>query len=332
MTKFSIIIPVFNAQELIYKSINSILEQTLTDYEIICVNDGSTDSTSEILQNYAKQDNRVTIIEQQNQGQGRARNKGLLAAKGDYIYFIDQDDWIDFDMLEEVYAKIYKYNPDIIEIPHIYEYISKTKPHKLKFKLPENNTFNYKINKDYLFGTSLAGWSRFVKRELVAKYNIRFSEYRTFEDYIYAINAKIHAEKIVFLNSPKYHYCINSSSVSNSVAEGKIEAIDSLLELKNLLIETKIFEIYEKSFAEFSVISLADIYNHIPENKKELFLIQSRYLLLDNYGNLINHIKNNSLSFAQQIFSIKNENNRGKLTKILTILGHKYVIKNNVKE
>ena len=106
----SIIIPVYNSEKYLEECLNSVLNQTLKDIEIICVNDGSTDNSLKILENIAAQDLRVRIINQENKGQGNARNAGLEAANGDYVGFVDSDDFISPDF----YEKLYLYNDDII--------------------------------------------------------------------------------------------------------------------------------------------------------------------------------------------------------------------------
>ena len=100
MTKFSIIIPVYNVEKFLPECLDSIAAQSLADIEIICIDDGSIDSSSKILEQYAKNDKRLTILKQKNQGQGVARNNGLEIAKGDYILFVDPDDWIKDDTIK----------------------------------------------------------------------------------------------------------------------------------------------------------------------------------------------------------------------------------------
>ena len=99
MPKVSIIIPVYNVEKYLKKCLNCIVNQTLTDFEVICINDGSTDNSLEILNEYAKNDKRFIVISQENQGQGVARNRCLELVKGEYIQFIDPDDWVETNML-----------------------------------------------------------------------------------------------------------------------------------------------------------------------------------------------------------------------------------------
>ena len=97
MTKISAILPVYNVEQYIKDCLDSIINQTMDDIEIICVNDGSLDNSLQVLEEYAQKDARIKIISQENQGQGIARNNGLKIANGEYITFIDPDDWVDVD-------------------------------------------------------------------------------------------------------------------------------------------------------------------------------------------------------------------------------------------
>ena len=115
INQVSVIIPVFNTEEYLPKCISSIINQTIKNIEIICVNDCSTDNSLKILQNFSKQDIRIRIVDlKENKGVSNARNTGIDLAQGEYIYFIDSDDWIDTNYLEEMLTKIKEVNSDII--------------------------------------------------------------------------------------------------------------------------------------------------------------------------------------------------------------------------
>lgn len=113
MIKVSVIIPVFNTEKYISKCLSSLVNQTLDDIEIICVNDGSTDNSLEIIEKIANNDARIKIINQEHKKQGAARNSGLKIAEGEYIGFVDSDDWIDLNYYEMLYNTAKKYDADI---------------------------------------------------------------------------------------------------------------------------------------------------------------------------------------------------------------------------
>ena len=112
MTKISVVVPVYNAEDYLDECLNSIINQSFQDLEIICINDGSSDASLEILDEFAKGDSRVKITNQQNQGLGAVRNKGITLAQGDYIYFADADDYLELNAFEELYEISEKHSVD----------------------------------------------------------------------------------------------------------------------------------------------------------------------------------------------------------------------------
>ena len=154
--KVSIIIPVYNVERYLPKCLDSVINQTLRDIEIICIDDCSTDGSYEILQEYASKDDRIIVLKQEtNQGQGVARNRGIDIAKGEYIGFVDPDDWIELDMYEKMYNQAKNLNSEIV-ICNINRYNEESKKTKkaqffenylsplsiLKTEMPANGNIN----------------------------------------------------------------------------------------------------------------------------------------------------------------------------------------------
>jgi len=110
----SVVLPVYNAERFLRQCLDSIINQTLRNIEIICVDDGSTDGSLAILREYAARDARVIIVTQENKGAGAARNKGIEVARGEYLSFLDSDDFFELSMLEKAHAKVVKDNADIV--------------------------------------------------------------------------------------------------------------------------------------------------------------------------------------------------------------------------
>ena len=160
--KVSVIVPVYNVEKYLRECLESLVNQTLKEIEIICINDGSEDSSLEILNEYASKDSRFVIINQENCGQSVARNKGLDVAKGEYIGFVDSDDWVDLNFFENLYSEAVKNNSDIaaasirkVIYDKLDKYIIKydsvqteTDTDK-KYKLAEIPDWNYTCNKIY---------------------------------------------------------------------------------------------------------------------------------------------------------------------------------------
>lgn len=215
--KISVIIPVYNSEKYIAQCLDSIINQSLKDIEIICVNDGSTDNSLDILNEYAKKDNRIKVITQINTGNGAgsARNTGLEQAKGEYISFIDSDDYIDKDFLEKLYKEAKEYDADIACSGVIKERENEQKT-QLKFneiKVSDNPNDNLKVSKSLPYPYP---WNKIYKREFVVSYGIKFVENIYFEDLIFTPLVITKAEKLISVPDVYYHYIERENSVSSA--------------------------------------------------------------------------------------------------------------------
>lgn len=143
--KFSIIVPVYNVEKFLRESLDSIVAQTLKDFEVICVNDGSTDNSLEILKEYANNDSRIKVISQENQGQGVARNNAIDIAQGKYLLFVDPDDFIESNTLEVLYNKFHETDVDIIQFDYATCKEDGTHKRVETFKKRLKKYFNYSI-------------------------------------------------------------------------------------------------------------------------------------------------------------------------------------------
>ncbi len=209
--KITIIIPVYNNSKYLSKCLTSVINQTLKEIEIICVNDGSTDNSLEILEKYANIDNRIKIITQKNSGAGLARNKGIKNAIGEYIAFLDSDDYyLDTDVLESLYENAKKNDVlicggEFAELnPNgtIFTQWEKTKEYGYKFESDEIIKYV-----DYQFDF---GFTRFIyKRFFLLKNNIFFNGRKYFEDPTFFVTAMIAAKEFYAIKKIVYWYRIN---------------------------------------------------------------------------------------------------------------------------
>lgn len=326
MLKLSVIMPVYNVEKYLPKCLDSLTGQTLKEIEIICINDGSSDSSSEILNRYAARDNRITVINQENQGQGNARNCGINLAKGEYIAFVDSDDWLENNAFEILYEKAKKFDADIVEFNYneIFECSGQIKKHNYSIKLPENKVYNYKITKKYLFGTISVSWNKIYKRDFINEYNIRFGSGRRAQDGVFAIKAKVYAQKIIFENKPLYNYNIRQSSSVNSSSSKQLELFQSLADIKKFLIEENLYKTYKSDALKDFIKTISSTYNSLPESIRPEYLNLSAEFLGSDYPKLIKSINNGNNSFWENLFSVKNDYYLGcKRQKIITILGWK---------
>lgn len=210
----SIIVPVHNIAEYASKCIQSLINQTYKNIEIILVDDGSTDNSPAICDEFARQDKRIKVIHKRNGGVSDTRNVGLDAATGEYIGFVDGDDWIDEDMYDTLYNLIDEHQADISICTHYTELPNKT---RVKYKSNKTKVYNTqqaiavliedKIIQNYL-------WEKLFKRELFT--GLRFPIGWSFEDIALHCQIFHKAQKIVLLQTPKYHYRIRLGSITNS--------------------------------------------------------------------------------------------------------------------
>ena len=243
MAKVSVIVPVYNVEKYLRQCLDSLVNQTLTDIEIICINDGSTDGSLAILEDYASKDKRIRLISQENQGQGVARNKGIELSTGEYLGFVDPDDWIELNMYEEMYSKAKLSDAMIVEAMYseFFECSGKTKIRKSPVTLPENQVFTWKIHKDYLFKSSiLAVWNKIYKKTFVNQHKIRFAEAKLAEDHIFTLKSKVLAEKINFINKPYYNYRVRRDSAVNSISPETLRVIDILKDVNAFFFKKEI--------------------------------------------------------------------------------------------
>ena len=174
MKKVSVIVPFYNVEKYIDKCLNSLVNQTLEDIEIIIVNDGSKDNSETIAKEYAsKYKNKIVYLEKENGGLSDARNYAMPYATGEYIAFLDSDDYVEFDMYEQMYKKAKKENADIVECNFLWEYPNETIESKGRI---------YKDKYDILLNARVVAWNKLIKRELIEKTKIKFPYGLRYED------------------------------------------------------------------------------------------------------------------------------------------------------
>lgn len=209
MAKISVIVPVYNVEKYLTECIESICSQSLEDLEIICVNDGSTDNSLDILNDFAKQDKRIIVINKANSGYGHTINMGLNAATGEYIGIIESDDFADKNMFEDLY-KLAKDNDADIAKGDWFNYWSKNKFARKNNRISSAKAFqltNSKKDKS-LLRINPSVWSAVYKREFLNKYNIRFLETpgASYQDLAFSFKVFALAERIILTDKAYLYY------------------------------------------------------------------------------------------------------------------------------
>lgn len=242
MVKVSVIVPVYNAEQYLIKCINSIMNQSFEkEYELILVNDGSTDRSENIIDKKIEEygNDKIIKINQKNGGQGKARNAGIKVARGEFITFVDADDYIDKEMLKDLYEKATEEDFDLVICDYVEE-IDGRKIYKKSLYKELND-----IKKEYI--VTVAGpCSKLIKKSLIKDNNLYFPENMIYEDLAVMPSLAAFSDKIAYLKKPYYYYYIrNNSSMRQLEYSSKLKCIFKAMELlENIFIENNLKEKY----------------------------------------------------------------------------------------
>ena len=222
--KISVIVPVYNVERYLPRCIDSILNQTFKNIEIIIINDGSTDNSKIILDKYCKNNNNIKLIDKNNEGLSQARNDGLKHASGEFVMFVDSDDWIELDMISVMYKYLVENNSDVIISTYTREYEEKSIP-RILHNMNECVVYNEDNIKSDLYrklvgpiGKELRNpqyldclstvWSKLYRKSIIDNNEIEFKDTKLIvsEDILFNINVFAYATRATFINKPFYHY------------------------------------------------------------------------------------------------------------------------------
>lgn len=332
-TKVSVIIPVYNVAPYLKQCLDSCINQTLSDIEFICINDGSTDNSMEILNEYASKDSRIKVLSQENQGQGVARNRGIEISTGEYMAFVDPDDWVELDAYETLYNFAKEKNAKVVHFDtrEYNEYSGKIKD--LSFKETLKKEFKYDLDKapayswrdfkkGYLTKLELHVWSHFYKTDFIKRNKLHFTATKIGEDHLFADGAILLTDKIYYLNRCLYNYRIRSGSSDNSRSENSFSVFENIQAMKDFLKEHSLYAECEEEFHEYARTAIGWHYFLVPEDRISEYETKAQKYFgsekeLKKYLKKITTDRN----FFEQIFSIKNKKENGIKRKIITILG-----------
>ena len=206
MPEISVVVPVYNVRDYLRKNIESILNQTFRDFELILVNDGSKDDSLDILREYEKKDDRITVIDKPNGGLSDARNAGMQIATGKYIQFIDSDDFIEPELLEKCYRKMEETGADMV-IFDIYQYFLATgKKEVIAVPFDDRKTYSIQSNPEMITMIPNAAWNKMYKMSLFKANDITYPWGCYYEDLGTTYRLLARCEKVAFINEPLYDY------------------------------------------------------------------------------------------------------------------------------
>ena len=251
MPKVSVIVPIYNVEKYLEKCINSLLSQTLEDIQIILVNDGSKDNSGNIAKEYEKNNkDRVIYVEKENGGLSDARNYGLKYATGDFIAFLDSDDYIEKNAYEEMYNKAIEENSDYVECDFIWEF-----PNKIRV----DKQYPYKNKKEMLSFVRVVAWNKLIKRQLIIDNNLEFPKGLRYEDVEFTYKLIPFINKFAYVDKPFIHYVQREGSIANVQNERTAEIFTVLDNVIEFYKKNNIYEKYrdelEYNYARYLLCS-----------------------------------------------------------------------------
>lgn len=239
--KLSILVPIYNVEKYLSQCLESITEQTLQDIEIICINDGSTDGSLDIIKDFAKNDNRIVIIDKPNSGYGDSMNQGLEKATGEYIGIVESDDWIELDAFERLYQIARKNKADVVKANY-YKVRNNVDVEKVA-EIPTREVMcPAEDRKVFLFAPAI--WSAIYRRDFLRENGIKFlpTPGASYQDLSFSFKVWALARTVVLVSEAFVHYRVDNanSSVNNP---GKVNCVvDEYAEIETFLCERGIFE------------------------------------------------------------------------------------------
>lgn len=304
--KVSILIPVFNSEKLLNDCLNSVKNQTLSEIEIICIDDGSTDNSLKILEDYSKNDGRFKVFHQENSGAGFSRNVALKKATGEFILFLDSDDWIENDACEKLYNQAIDLNSDLILFDAVRHLPDNQSMDLIHFLGEDSNnnfsslSFDYKFVKDKVLNAYFGViWSKLYKKSFILENNIEFPNHKLYNDVEFHIKSMLLAERISYFPKIFYHYNrIGQDSLQTLYvsSEDAIIFYDVMCGVKEFLEDNNLFEEFKSEFIEFTFKEFERKLNEINDEFKPAYYEKIK-LFLSSLDFLIYELNNISFYF-----------------------------------
>lgn len=309
MIKISIVLPVYNVERVLARCLESVLGQSLKDIEVIAIDDGSPDLCGEILDDYAKRDNRIRVLHKENSGVSAARNDGLKHASGEYVFFCDPDDWIECQGLEMMYKEALRHDADVVCSDFFEDADFRSIECRLfprSFATDDKHTIatmqcaiasgqsplfsSPEFSRVCTFGG--ASWHHLIRRELIVDHDLRFDSHfdGMLEDGVFVLHVFEYALMVAYLHVPTYHYCISSSSATHGYVpnfEGRFNrAIEGLSSFCDQFNKGELFEQAIFMRQVYFISKACEIFYLHPNNRmnpRDRFRDFKRFVKSDSY-------------------------------------------------
>ena len=290
MPAVTVIVPIYNVEPYLEKCLDSLINQTLKDIEIICVNDGSTDNSPKIIKRYADKDSRIVVISQQNQGLSASRNVGIKRASSKYIMFLDSDDWLEPQALERSYDAIIKNNVDVVlfgvmSIAESQKFAEETGCYNKYYSKFEFSTGFYKFTGNFR-KIRPSAWAKLYKKEIIYKYNLQFPVGLINEDEAFLWFYFTHIKNFYYINAQFYNRLVRENSIMTNVRNNNTNRLDFLFIMDiilDYLIQNKLYRKFRKEFTKWYVTKKEGLLKNLDEE-----ILSDMDVLFDKIDDKIN--------------------------------------------
>lgn len=292
MPKISVIIPVYNVEKYLPECIDSILNQTFQDFEIICVDDGSTDRSLDILQDYKRKDDRFVILQQRHAGAGAARNHGLKLAEGKYIQFLDSDDYFEPTLLEELYTRAEKFGSGLTVCSsrkvdgegNITETGSPNFPINID-KVPMEQVFSRQNISSLKFCLLIpVVWNKLIRKSFLEENHLEFPQLSIYEDIAFMHSVVACANKIVAFNKELINYRFNRpGSLVSTRSYHTIDAVKSCMYLQQFLESRGLYSELETAYKKAVINHIRAEISYCNDEEYKKFLTDFKNLLPNDW-------------------------------------------------
>ncbi len=279
----SVIVPVYNVEGYLKQCLDSILNQTFPNIEIICVNDGSTDNSRQILEEYKQKDSRIIIVDKENGGLSSARNAGMKVARGEFYSYIDSDDWVEPDMLEKLYNSMVTLNTDIAicavhQFDETAQKIDDSNPYyTLGYfdKSFDNRAFSYQDVKPFLMDVCVMAWNKLYRRSLVEECNAWYPDGLIFEDGPFFFTIFFKTKRVSIVRDFLYYYRVNrKNSIIQKAGKKFLNVIDVTEIMFNKIKDLPDFDDIRYVFFRKKVEDFIYRFEHLNPKYKSAFAIK----------------------------------------------------------
>ncbi|OCG79555.1 glycosyltransferase family 2 protein [Gilliamella sp. Occ4-3] len=348
----SIIVPVYNCDKYLKKSIDSLLNQTISNIEIICIDDGSTDESSNILKDYANKHSHIVLLSQENKGPAIARNRGIAIARGEYIMFCDSDDWYEPAMCEKMLETIRLKNVDIVMCNcNIVKYDVSYDARDDDISYHKLNIFGYhSLNFDLKYKVNSVLWNKIFKKSIIDKFNIDFPSGHYHDDMAFILQYLCSSKNLYGIDCNLYNYVFRSNSIMHQTYftanhEKKLfDVIDAmkyfyfkLLETNNLVGHEKLFMSKLVSMTQWVILKcnnneekMVNFLNYC--NDKLIFDLDLNIFPESDERYYLNMAKDKNYDFFKRLYHFEKENNTphlkqiDKRTKVIKVIFGKILV------